>query len=468
MRHFSIIRIAIFIISINFRMRRFVLPFTALVLTITACSGVQEDAVPDAPNQDAKIVTKADALSFVVSKDDLTNYCSFKTTDKNGNYVIKDVKAYPSEDSCLCYIINYSDGWEMVSSDKRTKPVLASSKTGSLCLPDEVETRGAWLESVLSDIKVLKEAPIEAIGEDTMEEMMAYCQFWDLLSNPEKYLEIETKSIPSSNPGGHYELVSTVTDTLFHSTINHLMDTHWYQDDPYNKYCPYRTDFPTLKAPAGCVAIAGAQLLYYLHDNYGFPVYAPDHAECTGNILNYQMSQTGSSSTIWNSMDNSDGDAAAILVANVGTLVGTQYSNYLSTANISDLVPNVFDQYDISCTYSSFDASEVSTELNLDYPSIIQADGSGISHCFIIDGARLYYERVTFTYNWVQDVPGSLVRPTQITYQYSMPFAQEFTMIWGYGASYDTGWYSATGDWEISGIHYNNGRKMISSYSINL
>lgn len=44
-----------------------------------------------------------------------------------------------------------------------------------------------------------------------------------------------------------------------------LMSTHWHQTWPYNSYCPFLTAKPTQRAVTGCVATAGAQVVYYFH-----------------------------------------------------------------------------------------------------------------------------------------------------------------------------------------------------------
>ena len=44
-----------------------------------------------------------------------------------------------------------------------------------------------------------------------------------------------------------------------------LMTTHWHQTWPYNSYCPFLTAKPTQRAVTGCVATAGAQVVYYFH-----------------------------------------------------------------------------------------------------------------------------------------------------------------------------------------------------------
>ena len=52
----------------------------------------------------------------------------------------------------------------------------------------------------------------------------------------------------------------------------------------YNIYCPLKSD-NFWHAPAGCVAIAGAQILYYLNHKFGVPATAPIVTEMLTRIL---------------------------------------------------------------------------------------------------------------------------------------------------------------------------------------
>ena len=58
---------------------------------------------------------------------------------------------------------------------------------------------------------------------------------------------------------GHWAV--TVSSQVFISDSISHMTPHWDQNAPYNAYCPLRSDSNNNRAPAGCVAIAAAEVL---------------------------------------------------------------------------------------------------------------------------------------------------------------------------------------------------------------
>lgn len=84
---------------------------------------------------------------------------------------------YPSESDPLLYIINYSsDRWQLISSDRRTAPVLAFGK-GKLDMQDCNPNFAAWVNVMASEIKALSSCPDEIPHSAWNEE------FWNSISN---------------------------------------------------------------------------------------------------------------------------------------------------------------------------------------------------------------------------------------------------------------------------------------------
>lgn len=277
---------------------------------------------------------------------------------------------------------------------------------------------------------------------------------------------------------GLWVLRESYTYTEFYDSISRLTQTIWKQRYPYNNFCPARTDTTYYNAPAGCVAIAGAQMLYFLHYKLGKPETAPTHATCYGNINNYTMNQDNFTTTVWDSM-NIDGYQykAAPLVANVGTLVGMDYGNSSSGADTEDLVNYVFrDWYGISCAYDEYSTGTLRTSLLSGMPVILRAKSSTVGgrHAFIIDQ---YMRTRTVTanyYTWVYDswppnTPMPAI-PEYVEYVYSSPVISMIRMNWGWGGKCNNDWFSLTGDWfagSKGGVFYNwnDSRHMIYGFS---
>lgn len=94
---------------------------------------------------------------------------------------------YPSKSAPLLYIVNYSnDSWQLISSDKRTVPILACG-AGNLdmhnCNPD----LAACIDAVAMEIKALHSYSDKVHHSDWPE------SFWQIIADPEQLLPDEDK-----------------------------------------------------------------------------------------------------------------------------------------------------------------------------------------------------------------------------------------------------------------------------------
>ena len=274
----------------------------------------------------------------------------------------------------------------------------------------------------------------------------------------------------------------------------HLTQTAWGQTTPvnatigYNYYCPLKSNSSTERAPAGCVALAGAQMLYYLHYKFGSSLYAPTYAICTGNVNGYSRQIGGASNTIWDGMptlssgnDDTGRNSAAILIAWVGHLVGMNYGNTASSARTEDLVDDVFGFYNISCQYGSYDVATVKQSLQGGMPVVASAravTGTFLffditdGHSFLIDGYSKQKTKKTYHYIWVtEDGLGNITESDSIrtSVTYTNPVITHLKMNWGWGGEHNDNLYAPSGDWEIKDgngelYNFNRSRKMIFDF----
>ena len=279
---------------------------------------------------------------------------------------------------------------------------------------------------------------------------------------------------------GHYEFSGTYDTIEYYDSIPRLTTTNWHQYASYNLYCPYQSNSSILNAPAGCVAIAGAQMLYFLHNKFGVPTTAPSEAYVYGHVgdSNYNWDQYNYTSAIWSTMANSPGYAAP-LIANVGKRVGMNYGDDGSSAYTSDLVNGVFAPYGISCTYTSYNTTNLRSSLIQGIPVIVCAqamDGQEMTaHSFIIDRYRRYRTLTQYCFVWVWDTtpPGVplIEHPNQYEYVYSSPYINMIGMNWGWGSYFNNGeWYTLTGDWinhsTTACLNWNISRNMIYNFQV--
>ncbi|MDO4526256.1 MAG: C10 family peptidase, partial [Bacteroidales bacterium] len=285
------------------------------------------------------------------------------------------------------------------------------------------------------------------------------------------------------NTPGHYELVARTQRTEVVDSVSSMIETLWDQSVPFNNYCPFLPD-SKIHAAAGCVAIAAAQMLYYLHYNIGVPEKAPSEAYCYGNInapnKDYNWDQTNFTSTIWDEMgkDWIDSNAinAAPLIAHIGKLVGIDY-NIQSGGKSAELKSKVFAEYGVSCIYEKYNEEKVKNSLLNEMPVILSAftkdpenPSKEVGHTFITDRYKRFRTVTTDHYQWVYDVSDdTLIEPVPDKQEisYSSPYIGMIGMNWGEGLEFENEWFCLTGDWipELyPNINYNINRNMIYGF----
>lgn len=369
---------------------------------------------------------------------------------------IEIIPCVDKDNDTLAFAVNYEKGWTLYSADKRVPPILAESDRGDFkeisCHPGVKE----WISRSLENIKVIKRLDNEMLNF-TEEEIRNCQEFWAQTLNPYPH-----------QPSGHYELHSTNTIVEVCDSIPHLLSTKWNQSYPFNAYCPYVAGSTTTHCPAGCVAIAGAQMLYYLHYYYGVPECAPSTAYCYSdeNDFPYYWDQGGDTSSIWDFMPlTGDGEEsfntnAAPLIAEVGNYAIVTYTHSGSYAN-TYFLHNVFNlYYGISSYYGEYNQTTVRQSLINEMPVIVWAGDEYIvdSHAFIIDGYLRKRTVTTSVYRWVWDSPGGngmypIIQPEdRIEIQTSQPYIDLVRMNWGNPIQWEdnNGWYTLTDDWYVS------------------
>ena len=419
-----------------------------------------------------------------------TQQRSTRAVDQQANIVCYT----DAEQDTLLYICDKGDGgWTIYSSDTRVPAIVAESSEGNFAKASENEALMAWIETMAQDMKAIRNAPDIDLNF-TMQEIESNKNFWKSVSMPDafaKELVIQDSLVTRGAPGpidlipdyflyGHYEFCSVEHYTQVYDSIARLTHTDWDQHSPCNNYCPYKSYSTTQHAPAGCVAIAGAQLLYFLHYKLGVPETAPSDAYCNSNVTaypNYDWAQYNFTSTIWDNM-NSIGVNSDPFVADVGRLARVHYGNNGSGAYDSDLANYAFPAYGISCTYTNYSESYLSSSLLSEMPVYLSASNQDMEgHAFIADRYLRKRNVTKTTYMWVYDsIPHDAnghelqvpILPNKITYSYSSPHISMIGMNWGWGQNYNdpNEWFALSGSWLKNDNNFDYSRKMIYNFSI--
>lgn len=402
------------------------------------------------------------------------------TRNAAGDYEIEPILG--KEGDTLIYIVRFNngEGWRILSADARTPAIIAESEKGSLCLDSDNDGILIWLDGVKKDLSIIRHSPD------------------DNLSFSKEQIEFN-KSVWSKQPGlrnprppqneGTWQTMTT-TDTIVVESIDHMVP-HWYQRQPYNNYCPLKTDGSGLRAKAGCIAIAGAEVLYYLHNKYGEPQTMVSEGYCTGNISSYYREFFSLTSDVWASMDSTfhntviDGGTESLLIGHIGDLVHMHYYNSYSWTLPAYLRTNVFNYYGYSCSHDSYDETILKTNLANRLPVIVTATDLLIPcdfdiHTFVIDGFKKTKIKYSVLHYFEPLNPESFVFTPEYQsyyeYSYTTPDITAIKINWGWDTQWDPinpindGWYSLTGSWYVrvgdSVYDYNYNRQMIYGFAL--
>lgn len=417
----------------------------------------------------------------------------------------------------LLYVVNYKDnqGWRIVSGDRRTTSVLASAEDGSFQLKGINPGVGNWLVELADNISALKQTGEQdtTMGDYALWTNIDLLQETQSKSAMAKNAGLQRVSSYEEGTGGYWELYDITFTTLSNTQVGPLLQTKWGQDSPWNTCVP-TVKGTTNRCPTGCVAVAGAQMLYFLHYDIGVPTHAFTTGYCWGysqdkNDKNYGFSFSNATTTAWDNMDThrmsdywnggffltTGTNLVAILMGWVGLNVKMDYTPEESSSSTRDDLTPFFNNIGISCTYKKYNSTEVRQSLQNGKPVIIRATrrtgpkiilgiqfGYNYSgHAFVADGYEIRDTKTTYHYRWVDDsgiIPPIEMMPAKArsavppkpldsfkTEEY-VTTSKQWIFNWGYSGKYDDGRYYYDGGWTTSSDrNYYYDREMLIGFS---
>ena len=455
-----------------------------VVLVVLACNKVPMCGDEQRGGEQLSLLnTKGSALSssesFFVTEEDILQYVSFMQSFREGKGINRSnpqIETVSSRSEITSYIVNYDNGWEIIAADKRCQMVLACSEDGHFVLDKLPVGAQEWLADLntsVSGARAFHDRQHLSLDLNPVEQ--ANVEYWDIIESPR---------LPQTRddlPPGHWELLRS-RQTVVEDGVEHLIPVKWGQGTPYNNYCPlYRINDTDYRSAAGCVAVAGAQLLYYLHYQLGVPATAPSVGSVSGYAFiddypgYYFQSFSNPTSTIWDEMAT-HADSTAALIGSLGKAVNMDYG-IQSGAFTWDLANYCLDSLGLTwnwCVYSqASDSTYVIQSINNNSPVLVDASSQGPygRHAFLIDAWKQQRYCYECSYEYVFDDPNdmqSYVFPEilEIT-TYSAPFARFFAMNWGSEGAYDDVWYAPFGVWNPGNNNYNGTRQLFHHFTIN-
>lgn len=292
-----------------------------------------------------------------------------------------DVSANSPFSEFYIFINELGRGFVLVSADDCVLPIIGYSTDENFTFPIPVHVRGAL---------------------SRYEEEIAYCKENQIAGT--EYITSLWNDIYNN----------TYTPAM-RSSVAPLLTTKWNQDEPYNNLCP---NGGTENVPAGCTAIATAQIMKY----WNWPATGVGSNSFVHNLYGLQYADFANTNYDWGNMPNkfistsTDAErlAVATLVYHVGVSVNMNYTPDGSGAYTTGIPwPSAENALrDCFCYSESLHAVEkekdsindedwmdiLITELNAGRPMIEAGHTSDESgHAFVCDG---YNNAGLFHINW--------------------------------------------------------------------
>lgn len=342
--------------------------------------------------------------------DNVTDYVHFVKNGgaKSRSAAMNSIVPYMNNNGdTLAYIVNYNEGWELLSNDRRTPLVLVSSNQGSFNLSEikKNDNLNNYWSSMENDLTALKEKPITendtlGTGWNAFYVENGSVSEENIVRTSEVYAEVT----PGEN--GYWEVIESETKEISEVVSDRAITTAW--DKGMNDYIPFKVNSvgQTVHCAPGCVAIAGAQYLYYLHYKNNNPRYMVDTGVYDSTTGQYIFS--GSSETIWEQMNDIlyGRYYASIMVGYVAKYVDTTFGINESSAE-ADLLQGLINSYGYSLSWHSYSSSSIINIIKQHGAVISSIHGNyigqtqDIGHAFIIDGYKTHITETTTTYGWV-------------------------------------------------------------------
>lgn len=164
------------------------------------------------------------------------------------------------------YVVNFEDnqGYALVAGDTRMQPIIAVTDSGALLEGDVIDNPGAvmMLAMAETDYKMTLGMPIEDEDGNMVIPIGVSTDGTYIYPDYEVVEDVQTRSSSTEYEYGEW---------TEYSRRGTQVGCEWGQSpEPYNKH----TFAPTgEKAPAGCVATAVAQIMYYWGHNYTYDAY---------------------------------------------------------------------------------------------------------------------------------------------------------------------------------------------------
>ena len=376
----------------------------------------------------------------------------------------------------VLYVLNYApNGFVLVGATRGYYPILAYSEDGSFAVDPDNGGLNEWLDGTRSAIGSCGELP------DSIKQQIAV--LWRLYEPQSEVAAPQSKSsneewaaysarireLRNSHYGYNFYALSNVSPGMFPTNGSQIYDnlcrwaddcgspreytivairinnpleygpllrTEWHQYEGFNDKCPP-------DCPAGCVAIAMAQ------------------------IMNYHRHPAGYN---WNNMPDTYGtESTQTLIYDIGQAVYMDYSPSGSGSNIINAQSAFQNVFGYSARWITYNVSEVESQILLYRPVYFRGIRPvGAGHAWVCDGISYSRNQIEYFAEYRGGGAGYYYYSTPIGPSADNPSTTIFSshsldlmhMNWGWRNGNSNGWYRIDGT-QPPWIDYSQGRECL-------
>lgn len=298
----------------------------------------------------------------------------------------------------VAYLVQFSQGWELVSGDTRMTPRLAYSETGTFDM-DEYENSGiGGIEGMLNLVEEKKCSTDTTLNAT-----------WTFLLPKHTHTSVDNGISPYGDVDGMWLPVDTqYVDNGDY--VPHILKTRWGQNSPYNDICKkrYLGTFGEFNSFVGCGPVACGQIIYhYLKSNNPHAIAIP----INHNSNDFHIIFSNFSTSQWSNLTTANQSLSTYLIYLGQDVMGAEYIPYLDqslsihrevgvdSAQCRVALDWAHLQYNQATTYVW---QNIVSSLQASRPVLVLAYDSSREngHAFIIDALNIHDSRLRITYEW--------------------------------------------------------------------
>ena len=389
----------------------------------------------------------------------------------------------------VMYVAQYTNGWELYSTDLSVSMIICSSPYGKFNL-DDPNLPDALRNMIMDQANAIynrRQEKIETIdssweGLAITDDILAKGKTM-ILNTDGTYSVTENSQLPP----GHWELIEAKEVNKTVEETGKLTKTQWGQSSPWNTYSDkvLLTGTDTYQsAPAGCGPVAMAQYVYATYQKNEVPNISSITAFYNKLTKTYIFAQAQGQKFSWNkvALKSTDPDTSttALLIGYIGHCLSATYT-IDGTSTTTDNVIDFFKaNYEKPYQMLYFDKNKVITTLKNELPVFTRASSTiytenkyeTVGHAFLIDKYQKVTSQLEYTYAWIRDpLPsgtpdiweadvrdsnGNIIKYAYIKTDVDILSEKEnISMNWGWNGNYNDVLYSIDEDWQTGKYLFN-------------